>query len=93
MSSSRVRRVSFIRRLASRRMAINWERGLMPSGPISMPRIHLRGQSRHADHVELIEVRPHNRQELHPLEERVLLVLRLFQHAALEGQKPSSRFR
>ena len=50
-------------------------------------RIHLRGQARHAHHVELVEVRSHDGQKLHPLEERVPFVLRLFQDAALEGQE------
>jgi hypothetical protein len=48
---------------------------------------HLRRQAGHAHHVKLVEVRSHDRQELHPLEERVRFVLRLLQNAALEGQQ------
>jgi hypothetical protein len=35
-------------------------------------------------HEELVEVRAEDRQELHPLEQRVALVERLAQHAGVE---------
>ena len=43
-------------------------------------------QPGHANHEKLVEVRAENRQELHPLQQRSLLILRLLQHAGVELQ-------
>ena len=49
--------------------------------------VHLRHQSRHPDHEELVQVRAENRQETSPAPAAGLaLVLRLLQHAALKRQ-------
>ena len=46
----------------------------------------LLAQPRHAHHEELVQVRREDRQKLHPLQQRVLRVLGLFQHARIELQ-------
>ena len=48
------------------------------------PRRHLTAQSRNAHHVELIQVRAEDREEFHPLEQRVAFVERLGEHAPVE---------
>jgi len=49
-------------------------------------RAHLAAKAGHADHEEFVEVRCRDRQEAKPLEQRVVRVLRLFQHAHVEGE-------
>ncbi len=44
-------------------------------------------QNRHADHEKLVEIREQDGEELDAFEQRVVGVLRLFEHAALEGQQ------
>ena len=46
----------------------------------------LLAQPGHADHEELVQVRREDRQELHPLQQRIVRVLGLFQHARVELQ-------
>ena len=46
----------------------------------------LAAQARHADHVELVEVRGGDGQEAQAFEQRMALVLGLLQHAAIELQ-------
>jgi len=48
-------------------------------------------KARHADHVELVEVRGGNRQETQPLQQRMVQVLRLLQNAVVEASQDSSR--
>jgi hypothetical protein len=43
-------------------------------------------QPRHPDHVELVQVRTEDREELHPLQQRRPLVERLVQDAGVEGE-------
>ena len=45
---------------------------------------HLAAQARHADHVELVEVRGGDRQEAQALEQRMALVLGFLQHPLIE---------
>jgi hypothetical protein len=54
---------------------------------IHRARVHLRQQPGDANHKKLVEVGPQNRQELQPLQRRVLFVLRLLQHAPLKCQQ------
>jgi len=49
--------------------------------------VQLRGQAGHAHHEELVEIGTENGEELHALEQRVGLVLGLFEHAALKSQQ------
>ncbi len=44
-------------------------------------------QPGHAHHKELVDVRSYERQEHQPIEQRVVAVLRLFQHAPLKVQQ------
>ena len=43
-------------------------------------------EPRHTDHVEFVEVGRRNRQEAHPLEQRMARVRRFFQHARVERE-------
>jgi hypothetical protein len=47
---------------------------------------HLATQCRHADHVELVQVRAEDRQELQPLEQRSPVILCFMEDAAVELQ-------
>ena len=53
--------------------------------------LHLLLQAADADHEELVEVGAEDGQELEPLQQRHLRVLRLFQHAAIELAASSAR--
>ncbi len=50
-------------------------------------RLQLRRQARHPHHEKLVQVGAENRQELHPLQQRVGFILGLFEHAALEREQ------
>jgi hypothetical protein len=62
--------------------------GLRGGEPIRLavvdPGVHLVVEAGHTHHVELVQVRGVDRQELHPLEQRDALVLGQLQHALVE---------
>ena len=54
---------------------------------VTRARFHLAHQPGHPHHEELVQVRTQNRKKLHPLEQRVGRILRLFQYSALESKQ------
>ena len=73
------------RRITEARMARICSAGVMPSGPVSSHALlDLPLQAGDPHHEELVDVGADERQEHQPLEQRIAVVLRLFQHAALK---------
>src|ERR1700733_5649697 len=70
--------------LTSLRVATSCAEGGMPSGPTWMPD---RSGRCYPDHEEFIHVGARNGNELHALEQRIALVLGLFEDAPLERQQ------